>query len=217
MFCRPRSATSTTSASSEPNRAARSERDRARDSFQNRAPRLLRHEPDDREQRDRAADGVSTGYGEKAASVVLRPTQWWHGLRGPADRGNTIRVTGAQDAAPEWIYGIWENSSANSSNITIRGNSLSTSPDNLARPTGSAASASPATPRDHAVVYESTGRGQRGLPVAGRRLVLSPPPTPTGGARGTPSSHAWPSWCSRATATRRRPWSSPPRRNASAW
>jgi hypothetical protein len=71
-------------------------------------------------------DGVSdSGANKKAASVVMQSNtsggSVYDGLR---IVDNTIRITGAQSADPEWIYGIWENAHAHSSDIEVSGNSF---------------------------------------------------------------------------------------------
>ena len=71
-------------------------------------------------------DGTSdTDSGKKAASVVMQS----HTSGGSVYDGlrivdNLIRITGAQTGDPEWIYGIWENAHAHSSNIEVSGNSF---------------------------------------------------------------------------------------------
>ncbi|HSM50487.1 MAG TPA: hypothetical protein VLA75_03700 [Thermoanaerobaculia bacterium] len=80
-----------------------------------------------------AGDGISDTAGNKrAASVALQSNTHggvsYNGLR-IAD--NVIRVTGAQSADPEWIYGIWENGHAHQSTIDVVGNAfLNEAPDN---------------------------------------------------------------------------------------
>ncbi len=71
-----------------------------------------------------AGTGVSdTANNAGAASVVLQANS----SGGPYEDGlliadNLIRVTGAQSADPEYLYGIWENFGANTSNLTVAGN-----------------------------------------------------------------------------------------------
>ncbi|MCL4837223.1 MAG: hypothetical protein KJ058_04570 [Thermoanaerobaculia bacterium] len=71
-----------------------------------------------------AGDGVSDTAGNaRAASVALQSnTSGGNGYPNLRIADNLIRVTGAQSADPEWIYGIWENGHAHLSNIDIVGN-----------------------------------------------------------------------------------------------
>jgi uncharacterized repeat protein (TIGR01451 family) len=61
----------------------------------------------------------------KASSVALQSNTHggsrYNGLR---IVDNVIRITGAQSADPEWVYGIWENGHAHQSDIEISGNSF---------------------------------------------------------------------------------------------
>jgi hypothetical protein len=61
----------------------------------------------------------------KAASVALQSNTHggdrYDGLR---IIDNLIRITGAQSADPEWVYGIWENGHAHASDIEVSGNSF---------------------------------------------------------------------------------------------
>jgi len=61
--------------------------------------------------------------GERAACVALQSnTSGGAVYDGLVIADNLIRITGAQDPAAEWIYGIWENASGHTSNISITGN-----------------------------------------------------------------------------------------------
>jgi hypothetical protein len=60
-----------------------------------------------------------------AASVVMQSnTSGGAVFDGLQILDNVMRITGAQDADPERIYGIWENGAAHTSNITVSGNSF---------------------------------------------------------------------------------------------
>ncbi len=71
-----------------------------------------------------AGTGVSdTGNGAGAASVVLQSNSSGGSYEdGLMIADNLIRITGAQSADPEYIYGIWENFSADTANMTVSGN-----------------------------------------------------------------------------------------------
>ncbi len=61
----------------------------------------------------------------KAASVALQSnTHGGASYDGLSITNNAIRITGAQSADPEWVYGIWENGHAHTSDIEISGNSF---------------------------------------------------------------------------------------------
>lgn len=68
--------------------------------------------------------GVSdTPNNAGAASVALQSNSSGGNYEdGLVIADNLIRVTGAQSADPEYLYGIWENFSANTANITVSGN-----------------------------------------------------------------------------------------------
>ncbi|HSO21466.1 MAG TPA: hypothetical protein VLT81_01085, partial [Chondromyces sp.] len=68
----------------------------------------------------------------KAASVALQSnTHGGSGYDGLRIVDNAIRITGAQSADPEWVYGIWENGHAHTSDIEIAGNTfVNEHPDN---------------------------------------------------------------------------------------
>jgi len=57
-----------------------------------------------------------------AASVGLQSNTSGGAYEGLAITDNHLRITGAQSADPERIYGIWENGHAHTSNITVAGN-----------------------------------------------------------------------------------------------
>lgn len=60
-----------------------------------------------------------------AASVVMQSnTSGGSVYDGLQILDNLIRITGAQDADPERIYGIWENGAANTSNISVSDNTF---------------------------------------------------------------------------------------------
>lgn len=60
-----------------------------------------------------------------AASVVMQSnTSGGAVFDGLQILDNVMRITGAQNADPERIYGIWENGAAHTSNITVSGNSF---------------------------------------------------------------------------------------------
>lgn len=66
-----------------------------------------------------------------AASVGLQSNTSGGAYEGLVISDNQLRVTGAQSADPERIYGIWENGHAHTSNITVSGNLfLNEHPDN---------------------------------------------------------------------------------------
>ncbi len=69
-------------------------------------------------------DGVSdTANGAAAASVVLQSNSSGGNYEdGLLIADNLIRITGAQSADPEHVYGIWENFSAHTAGMTIRDN-----------------------------------------------------------------------------------------------
>ncbi|MCB1056597.1 MAG: hypothetical protein KDD11_13930, partial [Acidobacteria bacterium] len=71
-------------------------------------------------------DGVSDTGGmtpASAASVVMQSnTSGGAVYDGLLITGNLMRITGAQNADPERIYGIWENAAAHTSNITVSDN-----------------------------------------------------------------------------------------------
>ncbi|KAB2962542.1 MAG: hypothetical protein F9K16_08805 [Thermoanaerobaculia bacterium] len=71
-----------------------------------------------------AGDGLSdTANGAAAATVVLQSNSSGGNYEDSlliAD--NLIRITGAQSADPEYVYGIWENFSAHAAGMTIRDN-----------------------------------------------------------------------------------------------
>ncbi len=61
----------------------------------------------------------------KASSVALQSnTHGGSSYDGLRIIDNSIRITGAQSADPEWVYGIWENGHAHASDIEISGNSF---------------------------------------------------------------------------------------------
>ena len=74
---------------------------------------------------DALADNSNPEIPLQASSVALQSNTnsvaSYDGLR---IIDNTIRVTGAQSVDPEWVFGIWENGGANSSDIEVRGNSF---------------------------------------------------------------------------------------------
>jgi|GEM_PF-1539870 len=59
-----------------------------------------------------------------AASVGLQSNTSGGAYEGLVISDNLLRVTGAQSADPERIYGIWENGHAHTSNITVEGNTF---------------------------------------------------------------------------------------------
>lgn len=66
-----------------------------------------------------------------AASVGLQSNTSGSAYEGLVISENHLRITGAQSADPERIYGIWENGHAHTSNITVEGNLfLNEHPDN---------------------------------------------------------------------------------------
>lgn len=71
-----------------------------------------------------AGDGLSdSGNAAFAASVVLQSNSSGGAYEdGLSIHDNLIRVTGAQSADPEYVYGIWENFSAHTSGMTVSGN-----------------------------------------------------------------------------------------------
>jgi hypothetical protein len=74
---------------------------------------------------DSAGDDSDPGAVLKAACVALQSnTSGGNAYDGLRIVDNTIRVTGAQAAVPEVIYGIWENAAGHSSNVEVRGNSF---------------------------------------------------------------------------------------------
>ncbi len=72
---------------------------------------------------DGLADTSNPEIPLKAASVAMQSnTHGGNRYDGLRIVDNTIRITGAQSADPEWVYGIWENGHAHDSAITVSGN-----------------------------------------------------------------------------------------------